>query len=200
MSYNKKVKVILHGYLKKLYPEELTLSGYSIAEVINGFCKQTKAFDVKPDQEPHCISVVGLDDLDLLHGPIPSHMDELHLTPTMGGGKSGGFFKIIVGAVLIAAAFYNPIGAIALTSSLTLGTVLFSAGLSFVLGGLLELLNPTPKIDLTGNSQSDPEASKYLGANQNTVKIGTRIPLLYGRYRVYGHYLSFDVDAVDIAV
>ena len=46
----------------------------------------------------------------------------------------------------------------------------------------------------------DPEASKYLGADQNTVKIGTRIPLLYGKHQAFGHYLSFNVDAKDISL
>ena len=51
----------------------------------------------------------------------------------------------------------------------------------------------------TKPAAQDPEASRYLGAPQNTTKAGTRIPLLYGEHQAYGHYLSFDIDAKDVA-
>lgn len=203
--YQRKVKIVLHGYLKDLYPEDLELSGYSVAEIINGMCKQTKAFNPLPGQERHCISVVGFTDRDKLYAPIPHDQKELHLVPEMSGGKSGGFFRIIVGVVLIAAAFYLGGAALAgptLFGSTTIASMLFNFGLSLVLGGLLELISPAPKIDRAGvtGTATDPEASKYLGASQNTVRIGTRIPLLYGEHQAFGHYISFDVDAVDVAL
>ena len=61
------------------------------------------------------------------------------------------------------------------------------------------MMSPQTKIDQFGK-QADPEASKYLSANQNTTKIVTRIPLMYGFNRAYGHYISFDVDAKDVAL
>jgi hypothetical protein len=62
-----------------------------------------------------------------------------------------------------------------------------------VLGGIVQMLTPVPETDST-------EGSMYLGAGVNTVRIGTRIPILYGTRKVGGHYLSFDVDAKDIAL
>jgi hypothetical protein len=59
-----------------------------------------------------------------------------------------------------------------------------------ILGGILQMLAPTPKSN-TGSS----DQSLYVPSNQNTVKIGTRIPLIYGRVRHFGHYLSFNVDS-----
>jgi len=206
MHYERKVKIVLHGYLKDLYPDQIELSGHSVAEVINGFCRQTKAFNVAAGEEKHCMHVVGFDTEDSLYLPIPSNVDTLHLVPAMIGGKKGGFFKIVVGAVIIAAAIWSggtAFGAMTLfAGGSTISSMLFSFGVSLVLGGLLEMISPTPKIDKGGFTQSgtDPEASKYLGANQNTVKIGTRIPLLYGKHIAYGHYVSFDVDAVDVSV
>jgi predicted phage tail protein len=106
-----------------------------------------------------------------------------------------------VGVVLIGVAFYLGGAALAgptLFGTTTVSSLMFNFGLSLVMGGLLEMLSPAPKMDSSGNAASDPEASKYLGATQNTVKIGTRIPLLYGRHIAYGHYISFDVDAFDV--
>lgn len=199
----RKVKVKLHGYLRGLYPEELILSGNTPAEVINGMCRQTKAFDVGPGQDRHAISVVGFPTKESLYNQIPSDVKELHIMPAFTGGKGGGFFKVIIGVVIVASVFLTggaSLAAGSLTFSSTLASVAFNFGVSLILGGLLELVSPAPKIDKSGNSASDPEASKYLGANQNTVKIGTRIPLLYGECLAYGHYISFDVAANDVAL
>jgi len=203
-SLKQNVKVILHGYLKSLYPGDIQLNGSTVAEIINGMCKQTKAFEPELGDDRHTIMVKGFTTKESLDAPL-GDINELHLFPAMTGGKSGGFFKIVIGAVLIAAAIWT--GGTSLTlgpvlfGTTTLAGVMFNVGLSLVLGGLMEMMSPAPKIDkATGTSTADPEASKYLGPTANTTRIGTRIPLGYGRFKAYGHYLSFDVDAVDVAV
>lgn len=200
MLYERRVKVKLHGYLKDLYPHDLELTGFSVSEIINGMCKVTKAFNPVNGQ-PHVLKVVGFDTKESLFTPIPANQNEIHVIPAMIGGKSG-FFKVIIGAVLIAASFAFPATmALSLGSGLgTIGSMFFNFGFSLLLGGLLEMVSPQPKADKFGNSAADPEASKYLAATANTTRIGTRIPLAYGTNMVYGHYLSFDVDAKDVAV
>lgn len=196
------VTLVFHGYLKKLVPNKIKLSGSSITEVINGLCRQFPSLNPVPGRDRHCLHIKGFETHLSLMAPIPEGTDEVHVYPALVGGK-GGFFKVLVGAVLIAAAFYLGGAALAgpvLFGETTIAGVLFNFGLSLVLGGLMELVSPAPKIDRSGSSVNDPEASKYLGATQNTVKIGTRIPLGYGKFRAYGHYISFDIDAVNVAV
>lgn len=204
MLSDKKIKVVFHGYLKNLYPGELEMSGTTVAEIINGVCRQTKAFNVTPGQERHTLRVMGFDTKESLYAPIPKNTKVLHITPQFCGGKSGGFFRIIVGAVLIGVSLaFGGTGFLATPLlGTTLGSMLFNFGVSLVLGGLLEMLSPSPKVDRAGinGGTTDPEASKYLGATQNTVRIGTRIPILYGEHQAFGHYISFNVDAVDVAV
>jgi len=192
-----RVKIVLHGYFKDLYDEEIYLEGNDVAEIINGFCKQTGAFDVGPNEEKHHVRVHGFDDEDSLYSPLPVDTEELHLIPDIRGGKGGGFLKVVIGVVLIAAAILLP--PVGLAAGVTLNSIVFGIGASLVLGGLLELLSPAPQVDTLPENQ-DPEASKYLGADQNTVKIGTRIPLLYGKHQAFGHYLSFNVDAKDVSL
>lgn len=199
MHYEREVKVILHGSLRKFHGGSITLSGHSASEIVNGLYQLTPELKHLSGEDRPTLSVMGFKTRESFFEPLPVDLEELHIVPKMAGGK-GGFFKILVGAALIAVAFYNPtlmVGGFQLGG--TTG-ILFNMGLSLVLGGFLEMLSPQPKADKFGNSDADPEASKYLGANQNTVKIGTRIPLLYGEHLAFGHYLSFDVDAKDVAV
>lgn len=189
------IKVVLHGYLKDLYPHPINMAADTVAELINGVCKQTKAFNPKPGEERHTIKVVGFDTPESLYQPL--EQDEVHLVPAFCGGK--GFFKIVLGAVLIASAIAFPSAFPVTVGGLTILTAsgVFWMGAALALGGLLELISPAPTVDTDPN---DPEASKYLGEPKNTVKIGTRIPLLYGERMVYGHYLSFDIDAKRVEV
>lgn len=203
MSCDRKVKIILHGYLKNLYSGELSFTGNTVEEIINGMCKTTKAFEPTPSKGRHVISIVGFDTVESLSNPLSSDITELHLVPALCGGKKGGFFQVVLGAVLIAAAIWT--GGATLAgfqlgiSGGALG-ILGSAGLSMVLGGLMSFLSPAPKADSYSNGEADPEASKYLGASGNTVKIGTRVPLMYGENKANGHYISFNVDAKDVAI
>ena len=204
MSYERTVEVVLHGYLKDLYPEKIVLSGFSAAEIINGMCKMTKAFNPEPFKDRHFISVVGFETEESLKEALPAEIKELHIVPAMTCGKKGGFFQVVVGAVLVAAAIYFSGGLAAVLApgfSFGLGAGLaFNFGLSLVLGGLLSMLSPQPKVSNSGAEAADPESSKYLGAGSNTVKIGTRIPIMYGEVQAYGHYISFNVDAKDVAI
>jgi len=199
MSCERKIKIHLHGYLKDMAPDGLELSGINVAEILNGFSRQTKAFDSSVGEDKHTIQVLGFDTKDSLFLPIANDVTELHLVPNLSYGK-GGFFKIVLGALFIAAALWLP-GAGGISQGIlwyaSTDGVLMTIGKMLILGGLLEMLSPSPKTDTGGGKGAD--ASRYLGANQNTVRIGTRIPIGFGRHKVAGHYLSFDVDAVDVA-
>ena len=200
MSYERKIKVVPHGYLKGILPE-MEMSGFSVAEIINGISQQFPNLKTAFNQERHCISIPGFDSIDKLTGPISKKVNEIHLVPTMAGGKSG-FFQIILGVVLVATALWLAPAGIGTAGSLfsISSASLLKTGIFMILGGLLQLMSPQPHTESgnAGAGAADPAASKYLGATQNTVKIGTRIPLLYGKHIAYGQYLSFDVDAKDI--
>lgn len=198
----KPIRIILHGYLKKLYPHEIRLSGSSVAEIINGLCKQTKAFEADPVNGRHILRVLGFDSEDALRGAIDPSIEELHLVPDFSGGK-GGVFQVAVGVVLVAAAVISgPAGWAGIgIAGTTLGAIATGIGISLIMGGLLAMLSPAPQLGLSSEgNQSDPEASRYFGSNGNTVAAGTRIPLPYGEHMVYGQFLSFNVTAADVAV
>ena len=62
-------------------------------------------------------------------------------------------------------------------------------GAMMILGGIAQMLAPTPEV-----AGDDGKQSRILGGGRNTVAVGTPIPILYGKSRVGGHYLSFSVN------
>ena len=107
MSYEKTVRVVLHGYLKDLYKDEIVLSGHSAAEVLNGMCKMTSAFNPEPLKDRHLVAISGFTTKEEIYGPLPADIKELHISPAMTGGKKGGFFQIVIGVIAIAAAVWT---------------------------------------------------------------------------------------------
>ena len=110
----------------------------------------------------------------------------------------------IIGILLIALSFWNPGGLLA--GSLFIGGptivgMVFSFGMSLLLGGLMALIS-TPTPDTTGVSNDisgvgDPAASRYLGSNKNTTKIGTRVSVAFGVNKIPGQYVSFNIDSTE---
>lgn len=180
--------IFLHGYLRDLHPEPIRVEANSAAEAIS-FLQLIPALAGDGSQR-HSVTVPGFESHAALYER--REIKELHLHPveqapvnTMAGagGTRPGVIQIVIGVILVAAAYMmtGPIGGV------SAGQVFFG-GAMMILGGVLQLLAPQPKLD-------DQERSRYLGNGKNTVAIGTRIPLLYGRVKAYGHFISFDTDS-----
>lgn len=178
-------KVILHGYLAGFHNGPITIAGDTVAEIVEGVTRQVKGFAPDPIKGRHRIKVAGYDTEESLHTQLGPEVVEIHLVPQMSGGKKGGLLQILLGAVLIGVGMLIGAGTL-------IGSMMMKVGALALLGGLTALLAPQPEADA-----SDSKRSHYLGAPKNTVAIGTRIPILYGRYRCYGHFLSFDINAIE---
>ena len=134
---------------------------------------------------PWQVRIVGCPSEASLYSPVQK--PELHIVPDFSGG--GGFVKILIGVVLIAVAVFVPgLGTI---GGIGVAGLLFSFGTTLVLGGILELITPAPKT----NVSTLVPGSQYLGAPQNTVAANTPIPIGFGRFAVSGQFLSFNVEA-----
>ncbi|WP_419902138.1 hypothetical protein [Kiloniella sp.] len=185
----------MHGCLKKICSETLEFDVSTPAEAIRALSSQVKGLAPLPGQPMKQLRIVGVD-ADSIFAPLK--LKELHIVPDFAGGKKGGFFKIILGVALIAASFLIPAGGLTIGSFTLSASSLLWTGASMILGGLLEAVSPAPKADVE-TGPGDPPASKYLGTPQNTTAIGTRIPMGYGRRKVAGHFISFDIQATDVS-
>lgn len=176
--------VHLHGYLAEFHPGPVYVACSNALEAVEAVTRQLPGFHPHPKHGRHRIQVAGCREGEDLVRPL-AEGEAVHIVPQLTGGKKGGFIQIILGAALLAVAFFVPgLGAF--------GSILMKMGAMMLLGGIMQLLAPTP-----GSDTSDEEKSRYLGTPKNTVKIGTRIPVPYGRNKIFGHYLSFDVSAKD---
>lgn len=178
-------KVYLHGYLAAFHDGPITMAGDTVAELVEGVTRQVEGFRPDPINGRHRVKVAGYDTEDSLHTQLGPEVEEIHLVPQLSGGKKGGLLQILLGAVLIGVGFLLGAGTL-------VGSMMMKVGALALLGGLTALLAPKPETD-----SDEKTRSQYLGTPKNTVKIGTRIPILYGEHLVYGHYLSFDINAIE---
>lgn len=174
-----------HGSLEALCPEGFTCEAQNVAELFSAL-RLHPSFNPKSGKR-YTVSVEGFDTKASLHNPTDEQV--IHVHPAMVGAGGKGVMQTIVGAVLIVVGVvidYVTMG--------TGGNAFIAAGIGMMAGGIIAMLMPSPSV--TG--QSD-EKSRYLSGAKNTVAIGTRIPLVFGRRKVYGHYISFNTDATDLS-
>lgn len=127
---------------------------------------------------------------------------DLHLVPFVAGSKRGGLLKVILGVVLIGAAFLFTGGALA--TSITGGTGLLGGvtgtqvalfGAAVALAGVSSLLAPEEKAD-----EKDGSESYTMSGPGNTYDQGNPVPLVYGEVITGGVLISGGVDIERIAV
>lgn len=173
----------LHGIFAERYGKEHRIEAASAAEAIEGFTRQVNFFGDLPLEQRPVVKVAGFANEQALYAN--TEQKEIHLVPAMIGG--GAFARIAVGLAIIAVAIIAP-----WSLPITLSVASFGAGIA--LGGIMMLFTKAPTL----SKSSDPEASKYLGISDNTVAIGTPIPIQYGRGPATGHLLAVNVDSSEI--
>ena len=149
--------------------------------------------------------------LDQIHYPAS---ETIKIVPVIGGagGPTG---QILAGIGLIAAAIIT--GGIASAGVTlggfmgigTVGTAVAAVGASLVLGGVAQLLSPTPQIAQIGpasmnpgggrnttseGTEMDPQESYSFSGIQNTSRQGTPVPVVYGETIVGSVVISAGID------
>ena len=121
---------------------------------------------------------------------------EFHVVPLLiGGGGKPGTAQIIIGAIIMIAAIVAAptTGGMSLAAALKMPTALgISYGAIAMMGAAMML---PPKVEMTGQETSDAESrdNKLFGGLSNTIASNTPIPMIYGRTRVAGQFISGDI-------
>jgi predicted phage tail protein len=187
----------------KLYGALAKFVGHRVLEADVATAAEAVRFLVSnwPELESHMakqyyrVHTAGEDlTLDDIHNPMGR---EIQIVPVMAG--AGAFGRILLGIALIGLSFvgfgaglFAGVGVAGAAGS----TALFGLGASLLLGGIAQLLTPTPKTD---KDEGDPKKSFSFSGIQNTTRAGVPVPVVYGELLVGGIVVSAGADIVQVS-
>ena len=190
----------------KLYGQLAEFIGHKEFEIKVNSVSQAVSFlihnfpEVERFMSPKYYQVkVGNYDIDESELAYPVGQEDIHFIPAISGAGRG-FGKILLGAALIAGAFFLP-GSMAvtgfnLTTGLTggfLGKAMVYVGASLALSGVADLLFPLPEPQKF-SSEEDPQLSFSFSGVQNTSRAGTPVPIVYGEIFTGSVVISAAID------
>jgi len=181
----------------KLYGKLAKFIGHRVLEADVATAAEAVRFLVAnwPELERHMADQhyrvsVGTYDLELEELHDPAGQQEIKIVPVMAGAGATG--RIIAGIALIAIGLFVPgIGALGVQ-------ILVGVGASLVLGGVAQLLTPTPRVPTGPDTQNDPRKSYSFSGIQNTSRQGVPVPIVYGETIVGSVVISAGIDTVQV--
>lgn len=123
----------------------------------------------------------------------PTFGDDIRIAPIVMGSKSGGWFNVIVGVVLVA------VGAV-LTwfGGGVIGVPMMKMGAAIAIGGVIQLLAPVPG-GISARDRPENQPSYAFNGPINTQAQGGCVPVVYGENITGSAVLSAGINAVDQA-
>ena len=182
-------KIKLYGALAKFVGHRvLEADVATAAEAVRFLLTNWPELEAHMAQQHYRVHTAGEDlTLDDVHNPMGR---EIQIVPVMAG--AGAIGRILLGIALIAVSAFVPIAAF----GIGLNSALFGLGASLVLGGVAQLLTPTPKTD---EDEGDPKKSFSFSGIQNTTRAGVPVPVVYGEMLVGGIVVSAGADIVQVS-
>jgi predicted phage tail protein len=191
----------LYGELAKKFGKEFELEVRSVAEAIRALCIMVSGFreHLEKHSEPGYVVRINKEsiDADSLVNPV-SNKEIIKIIPVVAGASAVG--RIIIGVALVAVAFMlgGPVGGAAMFESLTAfaATMSFYMGMSLTLGGVAELLAPSPP-KMEGMKPPEQTPSYMFDGPVNTMGAGYAVPVGYGELLVGSHVISAELISVE---
>lgn len=178
-------EIRLYGHLGREFGRVHRLAVQNAAEAVRALCALFPRFEaaVVGHDRYHVITGDEYRDEHDLAGPV-GRSEVIKIVPAVAGAKSnfiGGLIKFVAGAVLVFAGF------------VTGQAWLVRIGLALALGGVAQMLTPTPKKS-ADPSKEDTQSYVFSGpANVSTQ--GAPIPIGYGRMIVGSVVVSAGITA-----
>ena len=204
-------KIKLYGQLAKFVGHKVLEADVSTAAEAVRFLVCNWPELQKHMAEQHYKVEVGTWNLSDKELHYPAGLDDVSIIPVVGGAGSGGT-QILLGAALIGLSF-TPLGiagfaggsGLGLTATTAVGAsglylsagsaILGALGASLVLGGVAQLLTPTPP---TPSSDDDPQNSFFFSGVQQTSRAGVAVPVVYGEVMVGSVVISSAIDVNEV--
>ena len=140
---------------------------------------------------------VSIGTYDLTAGELydPAGAAPISFVPVVAGAGAVG--RIIAGVALIVLASVVTFGTLGgVFAAGALNAAVFGLGASLVLGGVAQLLTPTPT---TSKDEGDPRKSFSFSGIQNTNRAGVPVPVVYGETLVGSVVISAGIDIVQVS-
>lgn len=191
-------KIKLYGKLAKFIGHRvLEADVATAAEAVRFLLANWPELEAHMNDQHYRVSIDTYDiDLEELHHPVGS--SPISFVPVVAGAGAVG--RIIAGVALIALASvvtFGTAGGLFLAGALN--STIFGIGASLVLGGVAQLLTPTPKVTQGADGQDDPRKSYSFSGIQNTSRQGVPVPIVYGETIVGSVVISAGIDTVQVA-
>lgn len=177
-----KVRTVrLYGVLRAKFGKEFRLAVASPAEAIRALSVQLPGFQAflmgAKDRGLTFAVFNGRRNLtqDQLHDPPGD--DDIRIAPVLQGSKRGGTLQTIIGAALIVVG--AAVNIMSGGSLAWIGTPLINAGVAMVIGGVVQMLSPTPK-GLGTQESPDNQPSYAFNGPVNMQAQGNPVPVAYG--------------------
>ena len=184
-----------HPDLRNLFPDSITLEAVSPIAALRLIAEQ-HPLNGKVDPVPVKFEeIASFEELNRNYfesmsvNIVPTEAATVVNSPSSYSGAGKGFLNIIVGVVFIVAAFFVPplLNLSPLLTNMAAGALL-NIGMTLTLTGLMQLLAPKP-------DEPDNKKSAYFSNNNSTTSADTPIQLAFGRRRIFGHYISLNMDS-----
>lgn len=193
--------VILLGELGRQFGRRHRLEVASAAEAVRALCanfadfarvlssssERGVGYRVLADRAPAI-------DVGQLHHPVSQ---TIHIVPVLSGA-GGGVGQVLLGAAILAVAWYNPM-AWAAAGALMSQATLYTVGTSMVLGGVTQMLSPAPNMQ-TPTERPENKPSYIFDGPVNTTAQGHPVPVGYGRMIVGSSVISAGLYAEELPI
>jgi len=189
-------KIKLYGKLAKFIGHRvLEADVATAAEAVRFLLANWPELEAHMSDQHYRVSI-GTYDLVAEELHDPAGQAPISFVPVVAGAGAVG--RILAGVALIALSFLIiPLGIAAAGTGIA--TAVGLAGASLLLGGVAQLLTPTPKVPQGVDQQDDPRKSYSFSGIQNTSRAGTPVPIVYGETLVGSVVISAGIDTVQVA-
>lgn len=186
--------VRVYGWLGAKYGRSFRLAVNNAADAVRALACQLPGFErdmAMAHERGHGFAVFyDRENLSVeqLHDPPGEAV--IRIAPMVIGAKKQGILQIVVGIVLVVVGLYTTI------FSGGTSALLVQYGWGLIIGGVIQLLTPSPK-GRSSSDRPDNQASFNFNGPINTQAQGNPAPVLYGRNIVGSAVLSAGISAVD---
>jgi predicted phage tail protein len=175
----------LGGVLGKNFGREYQLELNGFKDAMSALCNMKPGFEkfMRSAEERGLVFAVFIDGRNVGEGELGLRSASprvVRIMPVIQGSKQAGMFQTLLGVALIVAGLFTG----GTTSALGMG--LLAAGAAVGLGGVVQMLSPTPTNDLGSDNEDGNNPSYGFGSAVTTIAQGNPYPLLYGQREIGG--------------